>query len=314
MEQGMEQLEGAIGATGQCGEMEAVMVSLMSKPGSGETLVDVAHDARNMVAALSLYCDLLEEPGVLARPFAHYGSELRLVTAASRRLVERLMVLHAQPAQERPRISGNCAPNRCAAQDGAIARRQEETGQDSTLAVPVANLAEELLANRNLLAALAGPSVTVTVEADGGAKPVRMTGEDLTRVLVNLVKNAAEAMRGGGRIRIAVSERPGRAGNPPRLMVVVQDNGPGIPPNMLERVFERGYTTRTSKTAPEDRWPAAHRGLGLAISRSIVEAAGGRLTAVRSGGGPGARLEMELPVHGSGAFTDTHGIAGFVVS
>ena len=59
----------------------------------GETVAEVAHDARNMVTALGLYCDLLEEPGVLANPFAHYGSELRLVAAASRRLVEKLVAI-----------------------------------------------------------------------------------------------------------------------------------------------------------------------------------------------------------------------------
>ena len=56
---------------------------------------EVAHDARNMVTALGLYCDLLEEPGVLAVPFTHYAHELRLVAAASRRLVEKLVTLDA---------------------------------------------------------------------------------------------------------------------------------------------------------------------------------------------------------------------------
>ena len=64
--------------------------------------------------------------------------------------------------------------------------------------VPVANLAAELAVNRNLLAALAGPSIALTVHADGCARPVWLSGEDLTRVLVNLVKNSAEAMLSGG--------------------------------------------------------------------------------------------------------------------
>jgi hypothetical protein len=51
---------------------------------------EVAHDARNMVTALDLYCDLLQQPGVLAKSFAHYGGELRLVAAASLRLVDKL--------------------------------------------------------------------------------------------------------------------------------------------------------------------------------------------------------------------------------
>jgi hypothetical protein len=53
-------------------------------------------------------------------------------------------------------------------------------------AEPIRNLAEELLANRNLLASLVGPAVCVTVDVQGGALPIRMTSEDLARVLVNL--------------------------------------------------------------------------------------------------------------------------------
>ncbi len=74
-------------------------------------------------------------------------------------------------------------------------------------AEPIDNLAEELMANRNLLAALAGPSIAVTVDAEEGVQPVRLTGEDLTRVLVNLVKNSAEAMPAGGWIHLRLNER-----------------------------------------------------------------------------------------------------------
>ena len=84
-------------------------------------------------------------------------------------------------------------------------------------AVPIANLAAELLANRNLLSALAGPSIALTVETEGGARPVRLTGEDLTRVLVNLVKNAAEAMPAGGRIQHWPARATAAAGRPRRL-------------------------------------------------------------------------------------------------
>ena len=73
--------------------VEAVVETLANLGSQGESVAEVAHDARNMVTALGLYCDLLEEPGVLATPFTHYGNELRLVAAASRRLVEKLVAL-----------------------------------------------------------------------------------------------------------------------------------------------------------------------------------------------------------------------------
>ena len=156
-----------------------------------------------------------------------------------------------------------------------------------------ASLAAELLANRNLLAALAGPFVLLTVDAVGGAHPVRLTGEDLTRVLVNLVKNAAEAMPTGGRVEIGLRELPAE-GNAAWLSLTVEDNGPGIARKALEKIFESGYTTRAQR-APGGAWPATHRGLGLAIVRSIVEAAGGRIHAANRTQA-GARLEIELPV------------------
>jgi hypothetical protein len=73
----------------------AIVETLANSLGGGETLEEVAHDARNMVTALLLYCDLLEAPGVLATSYLHYGNELRLVAAASRRLVEKLGTLDA---------------------------------------------------------------------------------------------------------------------------------------------------------------------------------------------------------------------------
>ncbi|MGB8262164.1 MAG: ATP-binding protein, partial [Terracidiphilus sp.] len=172
----------------------------------------------------------------------------------------------------------------------APARRPERAGRWELLpAVPVANLAAEVLANRNLLSALAGPGIAVTVDAEGGALPVRITGEDLTRILVNLVKNAAEAMPAGGRIRIGLGEREER-GVPVALVLTVEDNGPGIPPGVLEKVFESGYTTRSGAGHA-----AAHRGLGLSIARSIVEAAGGSIFAANRPQS-GASFEIELPV------------------
>jgi len=146
-------------------------------------------------------------------------------------------------------------------------------------AEPVSNLAAELLANRNLLSALAGPGIALTVDAEGGAQGVRLAAEDLTRVLVNLVKNAAEAMPGGGRIQIGLGELPAGEGAAGWLAVTVEDNGPGIPGDALEKIFESGYTTRAANTAVIGSWPVSHRGLGLAICRSLVEGAGGRLVA-----------------------------------
>ena len=271
------------------GRAQAFAETLASSHRQSESLSELAHDARNMVTAIALYCDLLEEPGVLSLACRHYATELRLVAASSRRLVEKLALLGKRQA------AGATKP---------VALTMAVPEQ------PIENLQDELLAVRNLLDALAGPQVTVTVSAPEGALPVWLTTEDLTRVLVNLVKNAAEAMdgkgagTGAGRIEIVLRERTASADVQPTLLLTVEDSGPGIDPAQLEAIFEPGFTTNCpAQGAPGTSpaaWPVAHRGLGLFICRSIVEAAGGRMQAGnrgRMGELPGgARIEIELPV------------------
>jgi len=291
--------------------VEAVVETLATLRSEGETLAEVAHDARNMVTALGLYCDLLEEPGVLAAPFLHYGSELRLVAAASHRLVEKLVALDtgavrgggfsqaALRIQGKPGLEtsmgGSQAEDRLEISGLKPVRADRTRRWDPMPGEPIDDLAGELEATRNLLAALAGPSIALTVDAEGGAKAVWMTGEDLTRVLVNLVKNAAEAMPGGGRIQLGLREAVAGAGTVPRLTLTIEDNGPGIPPLALEKIFASGYTTHARGSSERGGWPAAHRGLGLSITRSVIEGAGGRIHAVNCPQ-PGARFEIELPV------------------
>jgi signal transduction histidine kinase len=312
----MQQIEQTVGLGGQERKrVEAVVETLANLRSGGESLAEVAHDARNMVTALGLYCDLLEEPGVLAAPFLHYGSELRLVATASRRLVEKLVALDTRQAPprgtgclDRSVTAGTATGLAALSTDMGLAReegrlpaqrwtgtRTEQTERwDLLPAEPIRNLASELLANRNLLAALAGPAIALTVDAEGCSKPVKLTGEDLTRILVNLVKNSSEAMPEGGSIKLGLRERPAASGAA-RISLTVEDNGTGIPNEALPRIFDSGYTTKSGRASQNGGWPATHRGLGLSISRSIVEEAGGRMHASNRSQG-GARFEIELPV------------------
>ncbi|HTX77152.1 MAG TPA: sensor histidine kinase [Terracidiphilus sp.] len=268
--------------------VRAVVETLAGTRQPGHSAAEVAHDARNMVTALELYSDLLSEPGVLTPDFLHYANELKLVASASRRLVEKLMVLDGRAANEEDEPEAPAWLHPVPASQAAPLLAQRLPGD------PIDNLAREVEANRDLLDAIAGMSIPVTVKTEGGAQPVRLTAEDLTRVLVNLVKNAAEAMRGAGRIEIALRE--GKAGNgAPELVLTVDDSGPGIREGLLDRVFEPGFTTHAGGEA-EAGWPAAHRGLGLSITRSIVDAAGGRVHARNRSEG-GARIVIELPAY-----------------
>jgi signal transduction histidine kinase len=282
--------------------LEAVVETLAMAQSKGEGLSALAHDARNMVTALGIYCELLEKPGVLSPDCQHYGSELRLLAAASRRLVEKLVALDsgvvlASGYQQRQKIERREAES--------TRGRARSSHFFYTPAEPIANLALELRANRNLLAALAGPAIQLRVVTTGAEMPVRLTGEDLTRILVNLAKNAAESMPEGGAIEIALTEEVKvqttatdaathlKAG-PTNLNLTITDNGSGIPEEALEAVFEAGFSTR-SETDPDSNWPGQHRGLGLSITRSILESVGGSIHAFKATQG-GAGFEILLPV------------------
>lgn len=101
----------------------------------------------------------------------------------------------------------------------------------------------------------------------------------LKQVLVNLIKNAIEAMPNGGVIETGV-----RASEAGTVSIYVRDNGPGIPENEVARLGEPFYTTKATGT-----------GLGLMVSRRIVESHQGTLR-IHSQVGVGTEIEMILPV------------------
>lgn len=257
----------------------------------------LAHDARNMLAALDLYCDLLGEPGVLSPDHHHYSSELKMIAASSRRLVEKMGALGMPRTRSEYESveSSKTLPLPGLSELWPVAVQSQRWKDIPEM--PISNLADELRGCQNLLSALAGAAIQVSFDICGCALPVQMTGEDLTRVLVNLVKNAREAMTSEGRIRISLREYPTETGINRRITLKVEDNGPGIPPDGLETIFESGYTTRGvgHEGSTPGSWPVTHRGLGLTISRAIVEKAGGSIQA--AGRDPfGACFQVELPV------------------
>jgi two-component system OmpR family sensor kinase len=107
----------------------------------------------------------------------------------------------------------------------------------------------------------------------------------LAQALRNLVGNAIEHTKPAtGLVRLDIER-----GGPGRVRFVVQDDGPGIPPDQRERIFDRFHRT----DAARDR-ASGGTGLGLAIVRAIAEAHGGRAQAIAGPAG-GARIELELP-------------------
>jgi PAS domain S-box-containing protein len=109
----------------------------------------------------------------------------------------------------------------------------------------------------------------------------------LQQVLLNLLMNGVEAMNEVAEERRKVSIRARRHEHKgrPAVLVSVQDGGVGLNPAEVDRLFEAFYTTK-----------AHGMGMGLAISRSIIEAHGGRLW-VAPADGPGATFDFILPTH-----------------
>lgn len=138
----------------------------------------------------------------------------------------------------------------------------------------------------DLQRALAEPRrVTLVNEVPAGLPPAKADRELLSRILQNLVGNAVKFVPVGGEVRVGAERQVGGL-----LRVTVSDDGPGLPAELRERIFDRFVTG-----------PHAARGtgLGLTFCRLAVEAQGGRISA-GSGADGGARFTFTLP-EGAGA-------------
>jgi signal transduction histidine kinase len=122
----------------------------------------------------------------------------------------------------------------------------------------------------------------VALELDPAATHlnVAISSEALNDILTNLVVNALDASARGGRVRVGVSRRDGDG------LVAVEDDGPGVPPQLREKILKPFFTTKTQGT-----------GLGLAIVARRASEAGGKLEFESpSKNGRGTRFQVWLPL------------------
>ncbi|MFI5852578.1 sensor histidine kinase [Streptomyces parvulus] len=217
-------------------------------------VADASHELRTPVTAILGYADLHAQ-GALSDP-AHLGRAMNGITDEAlrmRRLVDDLLLL--------ARLDTVRAPER--------------------LPVDLAKVAEASVG----AARAADPRYPVALDT-GGPAVVEGDGEQLRRVVDNLLGNVRAHTPEGTRARVTVAVAEGWA------RLAVMDEGPGIPAESLPRVFDRFYRA--------DRARGGHgSGLGLAIVAAVVDAHGGRVEVAAPAGG-GTRVSVRLPVAGAG--------------
>jgi two-component system sensor histidine kinase ChvG len=220
---------------------------------------DVAHEIRNPLTSIRSAVetlDLVEDP-------------------ASR---NRLLAILNQDVQRLDRLITDISN---------ASRLDAELSRDDPRPVDVRKLLFDIA---GIYQSKASAGARVSHSGGEGQEPLLVMGREgpLGQVFRNLIDNARSFSPKGGPVRVQLRRDKGKA------VVVVEDEGPGIPPDNLETVFQRFYTSRPKGTSF-----GANSGLGLSIARQIIDAHGGRIWAENrideTGAVKGARFTIILP-------------------
>ncbi len=217
----------------------------------GKMAAHITHEVRNPLSSISLNLELLEDE--LSSPGTQ-GDESAQLVVAIKKEVERLSQIAEQylSAVREPKLS--------------LVRES------------VDDVVRECHAFVQPELERAGIDSRVVIE--GSIPKVDIDEAQLRQALVNLIRNAREAMDTGGEVVLTVL-RDG-----PSVSICVDDDGPGIPDDVRATIFDPFYTTKRHGT-----------GLGLAVTKSIIEAHGGRLSCEARPSSPrGTRFRIALPV------------------
>ena len=213
----------------------------------GEMAAGLAHEIRNPLGGIQLYASML------ADDLADREAPLRTVHKISAG-VRRLDGLVGQVLQFAREVAANPQPMDLAQIISQAAEYARKTFDD-----------------RNVDCRIEGPASMAVV-----ADPLLMG-----QVVLNLLLNAAQAIERGGTVFVQFGPPPAEE-EARQFRLVVRDTGPGIPPGVLERIFNPFFTTKDTGT-----------GLGLSIVHRIIEAHDGAITVSNQEGG-GARFEVRV--------------------
>lgn len=262
---------------------QARAISLPDLAERNDELGDLTRSLQAMTDTLSGRMDAIER---FAADVAH---EIRNPLTSIRSAVETLDLVKEPAARERLLAILNQDVgrlDRLITDISNASRLDAELSRERPRAFDLARLLEDL--TRLYDDGKAGADARI--EFSGPVQPALVVGREgpLSQVFRNLIDNARSFSAGGAPVRLSL-KTGGR-----QITATVEDEGPGIPPDNLETIFERFYTAR-----PKGAAFGGHSGLGLSIARQIVEAHGGRIWAENrtddEGGVTGARFVVSLP-------------------
>lgn len=175
-----------------------------------------------------------------------------------------------------------------ARQAGQLARELLASARDeaASAAAAIVDLNEAVRAFAATLGGNVDGDARLAVELAEESLPVRLDRSELERVLLNLVRNATDAMTDGGQIMIrTVGHRVDGLGGHLTVEVAVSDTGTGMAPEVVRHATEAFYTTKG---------PGHGSGLGLWVARRFAEDAGGKI-AIETAPGQGTTVSLILP-------------------
>jgi two-component system NtrC family sensor kinase len=221
----------------------------------GQLVSGVAHELNNPLAAILGFSQLIRRDPSLPAEMKHNADLLVEEATRTRRIVQNLLDF----ARQRP-------PERYPTSIRALI--------DTVLVLQSYSL---------------GPGrIEVDVDVPEGLQPVEVDRSQMQQVFVNLTQNAIHAIQSSGRTgRLTISAREVEGPDGPRVEVSVADDGSGVDPGDVTKLFVPFFTTKS---------PAEGTGLGLPVSFGIVASHGGELRYGPGPGGQGAVFTFDLPV------------------
>lgn len=231
-------------------EMEAMLSHLSRVSDLGQVVTTLIHEVNQPLAAIGNYLSALQR-------LAAMGEREKVATTIDKTIGQ------SERARDIIRRLRDFVARR------AIERRAESLATTIEDAVAVAR------------AASGNNGVEIAVSLDPSAPLVVIDRVQIQQVLVNLIRNASEAMAASPRRRLAISSRVAAAG---KVEISLADTGPGLPPQLRDRLFEPFLTTK-----------ASGMGVGLSICRFIIEAHGEKLQVADNPGG-GTIFRFTLPI------------------